>query len=85
MSRQVSRREFIQVVAAGAGALQFLSQVADAEETQGTIQGFEQAPRSRDSSKGWTPFSDRKLRVGLDGYGVCEFVAAFGFQGHPNA
>jgi predicted dehydrogenase len=28
--------------------------------------------------------SDRKIRVGLVGYGVCKFAAAFGFQDHPN-
>ncbi len=31
-----------------------------------------------------TPVSDRKLRVGIVGYGVCRFGAAFGFQDHPN-
>jgi predicted dehydrogenase len=28
--------------------------------------------------------SDRKLRVGIVGYGVCKFGAEFGFQNHPN-
>jgi predicted dehydrogenase len=28
--------------------------------------------------------SDRKIRVGLVGYGFCKFSAAFGFQDHPN-
>jgi predicted dehydrogenase len=32
----------------------------------------------------WKPVSDRKLRVGIVGYGVCQFGAAFGFQNHPN-
>ena len=32
----------------------------------------------------WQPLSDRKLRVGIVGYGVCRFGAAFGFQDHPN-
>lgn len=32
----------------------------------------------------WEPVSDRKVRVGLVGYGVCQFGAAFGFQDHPN-
>lgn len=34
--------------------------------------------------KVWKPFSDRKVRVGIVGYGVCRFGAAFGFQDHPN-
>ncbi|MFO0930242.1 MAG: Gfo/Idh/MocA family oxidoreductase [Gemmataceae bacterium] len=32
----------------------------------------------------WKPVSDRKIRVGIAGYGVCRFGAAFGFQDHPN-
>ncbi len=32
----------------------------------------------------WTPTSDRKIRVGIVGYGVCKFGAQFGFQDHPN-
>lgn len=48
------------------------------------IQGFEAGPEDPEASKGWTPVSDRKLRVGIVGYGVCQFGAAFGFQDHPN-
>ena len=32
----------------------------------------------------WKPVSERKVRVGIVGYGVCRFGAAFGFQDHPN-
>ncbi len=32
----------------------------------------------------WQPVSDRKVRVGIVGYGVCRFGAEFGFQDHPN-
>jgi predicted dehydrogenase len=32
----------------------------------------------------WKPVSDRKIRVGIAGFGVCQFGAAFGFQDHPN-
>jgi predicted dehydrogenase len=49
-----------------------------------SIQGFERVADSSDSSKGWMPVSDRKLRVGIAGYGVCKFGADFGFQNHPN-
>ncbi len=34
--------------------------------------------------KKWEPVSDRKIRFGIVGYGVCRFGAAFGFQDHPN-
>jgi len=43
-----------------------------------------QAPTSPETSKGWVPVSDRKVRVGIVGYGACGFGAAFGFQDHPN-
>ena len=32
----------------------------------------------------WKPVSDRKVRMGIVGFGVCEFGAQFGFQDHPN-
>ena len=48
------------------------------------IQGFEKAPTDPEGAKNWKPISDRKIRVGLVGYGVCKFAAAFGFQDHPN-
>jgi predicted dehydrogenase len=55
-----------------------------AADQQKPIQGFEEQPADPDASKGWKPFSDRKVRVGIAGYGVCKFGAAFGFQDHPN-
>ncbi|MCE5325432.1 MAG: Gfo/Idh/MocA family oxidoreductase [Planctomycetaceae bacterium] len=48
------------------------------------IQGFEQAPTDVQAAGQWQPVSDRRLRVGIAGYGVCAFGAAFGFQDHPN-
>jgi predicted dehydrogenase len=44
-----------------------------------TALGQEASPK-----KEWTPVSDRKLRMGIVGFGVCRFGAAFGFQDHPN-
>ena len=48
------------------------------------IQGFERAAEDPNAARGWQPVSDRKLRVGIVGYGVCKFGAEFGFQNHPN-
>ncbi len=48
------------------------------------IQGFERAAEDPSASKDWKPVSDRKIRVGIVGYGVCKFGAEFGFQNHPN-
>jgi predicted dehydrogenase len=54
--------------------------------TAGTaaIQGFEEAVTDKEAAKDWRPVSERKIRVGIAGYGVCGFGAAFHFQDHPN-
>jgi len=57
--------------------------MAAAQTTQ-VIPGFDQTKTETDQSRVWQPFSDRKVRVGLVGYGVCKFSAAFEFQHHPN-
>ena len=77
----VTRRSFLQSVGLAAAAFG-LPQAAQAQEK--AIQGFEKAPEKPGLSKGWKPISDRKIRVGLVGHGVCKFAAAFGFQDHPN-
>lgn len=76
-----TRRSFLQAAGLGAAALglQTAAQAGDQP-----IQGFETAPTDPNVSKGWQPVSDRKIRVGIVGYGVCRFGAAFGFQSHPN-
>ena len=48
------------------------------------IQGFEPASTYEEAAKKWRPVSERKIRVGIAGYGVCGFGAAFHFQDHPN-
>ena len=40
--------------------------------------------REQQKQRKWEPVSGRKVRVGIVGYGVCRFGAAFGFQDHPN-
>ncbi len=80
MSR-TSRRLFLQSMAASATVLG-LRRVGEAQEKP--IQGFEKAAEDTNASRGWQPISDRRIRVGIVGYGVCKFGAAFGFQDHPN-
>ncbi|MDA0766292.1 MAG: Gfo/Idh/MocA family oxidoreductase [Verrucomicrobia bacterium] len=48
------------------------------------IPGFEKGQTDPDAAKEWQPFSDRKIRVGIAGCGLCSFGAQFGFQNHPN-
>jgi hypothetical protein len=81
MKNPTTRRSFLQVVGAGAAALGFSASARAADKP---IQGFEKAPTDPNASKEWKPVSHRKVRVGIVGYGVCCFGAAFSFQNHPN-
>ncbi|MBP5286067.1 MAG: Gfo/Idh/MocA family oxidoreductase [Kiritimatiellae bacterium] len=69
----------------GAGAALFasagLKSIADEEKV---IQGFDETEAGRVSLDPWQPFSDRVVKVGIAGEGVCDFGSAFGYQSHPN-
>jgi predicted dehydrogenase len=73
-----TRRAFLQTLGATAAGTLL------AHGQQVPIAGFEKAPTDPEASRGWQPVSDRRLRVGIVGYGVCQFGAAFSFQDHPN-
>jgi predicted dehydrogenase len=79
--KSITRRFFLQAAGTVAAAMGF---ARSARAAQNPIQGFEKSADDPNASKGWEPFSDRKLRVGIVGYGVCKFGAEFGFQNHPN-
>ncbi len=85
-SQSFDRRNFIRLAGFGVGAGMLGMQACTSQRTmvQPVIQGFEDKGSEMASSKIWVPVSDRKVRVGLVGYGVCKFSAAFGFQDHPN-
>ncbi|MBP7933564.1 MAG: Gfo/Idh/MocA family oxidoreductase [Phycisphaerae bacterium] len=76
-----TRRSFLQAMGVGAASLGLQGSARSEEKP---IPGFAAAPADADSTQGWKPFSDRKIRVGIVGYGVCKFGAAFSFQDHPN-
>lgn len=100
MKNQVSRRSFLGAMGLGVGAAALgmhqlscsspkaLSAVKSAPPPISTspdlaaIPGFEKL--AANSSAEWIPISDRKIRIGLVGYGLCEFAAHFSFQHHPN-
>lgn len=81
MSTQLTRRSFLGGAATAVAAAHSLAQRAQGADV---IPGFDQTRTDYDKTKAWKPFSDRKVRVGLVGYGVCKFSAAFEFQNHPN-
>jgi predicted dehydrogenase len=80
MQNLTTRRSFLQTIGIGAASLGLASGYAQ----QKPIQGFEKAATDPNASKGWQPISDRRIRFGIVGYGVCRFGAEFGFQNHPN-
>lgn len=86
----ISRRSFLHsagMAATALGLAQFgcatSARPLEAASSDMPIRGFERASEAG-ASEGWTPFSDRKIRVGIVGYGVCRFGADFSFQDHPN-
>ena len=81
MSRLSSRRNFLRQATLGAGLTGVSGMTFAAEKP---IQGFEDTKNDPQQDAVWAPVSDRKIRMGIVGYGVCRFGAAFGFQDHPN-
>jgi predicted dehydrogenase len=87
MSNPDSRRSFLGTLGVGsigAIAADRLLTTAEAQQPGVKILGTEGVKTSDRPRRAWRPVSDRKIRVGIVGYGVCQFGAAFGFQDHPN-
>jgi hypothetical protein len=89
----LSRRAFVEWMGAGSAAmgLSCVTGVTAAEPDKApvdasgkVITGFDQIQKADKTATGWQPFSDRKIRVGIAGFGTCAFGAAFSFQNHPN-
>ncbi len=84
LPENLSRRNFLVRAGLLAGASMFgMTQLARGKAEK-VIPGFEEAPVDPNASQDWQPFSDRKIRVGIAGFGYCRFGALFGFQDHPN-
>ena len=71
--RTVDRRDLLKALGAGSIGAAVASGVGPAASA---------APAAK--ARTYQGVSDRKIRVGIVGYGVCRFGAAFGFQDHPN-
>jgi predicted dehydrogenase len=95
-----SRRKFIKLAGLGIGAGVLRFQQVQKVQQQGSktqnktqkvnqpilpkVEGSEMAPYDPKDYVGWVPVSDRKIKVGLVGYGACRMGALFEFQSHPN-
>ena len=76
----ITRKNFF-IGSAAAFAVSGLN--AAAPKPAGKVQGFDESDDTKTDGP-WQPFSDKKVRVGIAGYGACSFGAAFFFQDHPN-
>ena len=93
-SPDLSRRSFLTRLSAGGMALGAAGSTmkssllhaddAPVDASGKVIAGFETNEPAAKPDGLWTPFSDRKIRVGIAGFGLCKFGAQFGFQDHPN-
>ena len=87
MDQHASRRSFLRNMGLGSlgiAAVGGLLDTAAAQAPDAKILGESGLKTSARPKGVWQPVSDRKIRVGIVGYGVCRFGAAFGFQDHPN-
>ena len=95
-SSDLSRRNFIQTLGMGAAAMGAFSMTTTSaadnlprDANGNIIPGFgkedSEIPKHLLKTTGeWKSVSDRKVRVGIAGYGLCQFGATFFYQDHPN-
>ena len=69
-----SRRSFL----GGGAALFAATGLAQAREEHRKQGDFDDMYAGELEGRAWTPFSDRKVRVGIAGEGVCDFGSQFG-------
>lgn len=92
-----NRRNFIQKLGLGAAAVGAFSLTSCQDDKDlpkdsdgNVIPGFGKAGNKQsnqevaESTDVWQSKSDRKIRVGIAGYGLCQFGATFFYQNHPN-
>ena len=83
----LSRRDFLHGIAgvgAFVGPFGIMAAEAPKDADGKVIPGFENGQDDPNASGIWKPFSERKIRMGIAGFGQCQFGAQFGFQDHPN-
>jgi len=78
---ELSRKGFLGFGGAFAAAAAF---GAPKDKDGKVIAGFDETDAGKISQKLWEPFSDKIVRVGVAGHGLCEFGCQFGYECHPN-
>jgi predicted dehydrogenase len=89
MKPSSSRRSFLQNIGLGSLVAMVANEMvgdafAQTPSPGAKVLGESGVKSSKRSNKVWQPVSDRKIRVGIVGNGVCKFGPSFGFQDHPN-
>lgn len=93
----LSRRTFIEKLGLGAAAISTFSLTSCGDKNNlpkdadgNVIPGFGEEGNKHlkepmaENTEVWQSKSDRKIRVGIAGYGLCQFGATFFYQNHPN-
>ena len=81
----ISRKSFLGLSGAFlAGCVTTASRDVPMESPGKVMMGYDETDLGQLDPTPWTPFSDKKVRVGIAGEGVCQFGSQFGYQNHPN-
>ncbi len=81
-AHELSRRGFLYGAGATIGVGMSALAASPKDEAGNVISGFENEHKG--DGREAPLISDRKVRVGIAGYGLCKFGAMWGFQDHPN-
>lgn len=97
INSNLNRRNFIQKLGLGAAAVGAFSLTSCGSTNKlpkdadgNVIPGFgkegdkHSKQTAPETTEVWQSKSDRKIRVGIAGYGLCKFGATFFYQNHPN-
>ncbi|MHC4738082.1 MAG: Gfo/Idh/MocA family protein [Planctomycetota bacterium] len=84
-NKDINRRDFLGGIGSASMGMFIAAAMTGrrADAAEKVIPGFDDKG-SGDIKQKWEPVSTRKIRMGIVGYGLCKFGAAFGFQDHPN-
>lgn len=83
MNNSATRRTFLKTAGFGLAAFG-IAGTASGQTKPPNIAGFDDHGKEPATAEKWQAVSDRKVRMGIAGFGVCQFGPQFGLQNHPN-